>query len=164
VKFVCKRGVSALFPGTPTVSFLPIVEDVRLLTPTGRFAETGGRERLWPALWDTGAAVSIVPSQFIEGVEHTASGTTRPLQSADGNVACFRWYHVLIGLPGLPLFGGRAVAPADPDPLRPREHISLGCDIISRLTLRCESTLPWEIGVPLGADASWTWEYERSPQ
>ena len=91
------------------------------------------------------------------------SGRTRPLRAFDGHVARFPWYHVHISLPDLPPFRARVIAPADTDPLKPRRHITLGRDIISRLTLRCDSTLPWEIDVPPDADSSWTWEYERRP-
>ncbi len=161
MRFACRRIVSSIFPETDTVDFVPIIEGVRLLTATGRFAQRAGRERLWPALWDTGAIISVVPRQFVEEFDYQPCGRTRPMRTADGRTTSPEWFYILIGVPGLPLFNARAVAPVDPDPLMPRRHISLGCDIISRLTLRCDSTLPWEIDVAPDTDSSWAWEYER---
>jgi len=163
VRFACQRTLLTSFPDFPYFDFMPMLGEVRLLTVSGRFARTAGRERLWRALWDTGGAISVVPHAFIEEVGCQPSGKTRTLRAFDRNSGHFPWYHVLIGIPGLALFRARVIAPEDEDPRRPRRHITLGRDIISRLTLRCDSTLPWDIEAVPDADSNWTWEYERRP-
>lgn len=161
MRFACKRVLSSVFQGRHTVRFIPAVDGVRLLTTGHRFARWAGQERLWPALFDTGGVISIVPRAFIEELNCPPSGKTNPFRAFDGRLESFPWYYVLVGLPDLPLFKARVIAPVDPDPAQPRRHISLGCDILSRLRLRCDSTLPWDIDAVPPAGSAWTWEYER---
>lgn len=164
MRFAARRISSTLFPGVSHVDLVPFIESVALLSAGRRAARTRGRERLWPALCDSGAVVTVIPWTFTAELALVPSGMTRPLRAFHGHAGRFPWHHVLIGLPGLPLIEVRAIAPVDENPLRPRRHITLGRDVLSRLSIRCDSTLPWEIGVPLDADSNWTWEYGRSPQ
>ncbi|MFW6161930.1 MAG: hypothetical protein ACODAJ_04125 [Planctomycetota bacterium] len=160
MRFDAERRHPRVFLDRPTVDFLPVLRGVRLRTPGGRYAQADGGETLWPAICDTGGIITVIPHQFVRDIGHEPSGRTLPLRTFDGREAAYPWYHVLVGLPDLRPIGVRAIAPLDTDPDRPRQHITLGRDILSRLSLTCVSTLPWDSHTPLGPAATWSWVYD----
>ena len=160
MRFDAERRHPRIFLDKPTVDFLPVLRAVQLRTPGGRYAQAGGSETLWPAICDTGGVITVIPHQFVRTLGHQPSGTTLPLRTFDGREATYPWYHVLIGLPGLEPIGVRAIASFDHDPDRPRGHITLGRDVLSRLSLTCASTLPWDSHGDPGPAAKWSWTYD----
>ena len=163
MRFEAERRDARIFADGPTVDFVPVLRRVYLRTPSGRVAQDGGSERLWPALCDTGGVITVIPHEFVRELGHQPAGLTLPLRTFDGREAAYPWYPVLIGLPGLPPIGIRAIAPADRDPDAPRRHITLGRDILARLSLVCATTLPWGGDAQLSPSATWSWTYDLPP-
>ena len=160
MRFDAERRHPHIFPDKPTTDFLPVLRGVQLRTPGGGCAQDGRTEKLWPAICDTGGIITVIPQQFVRDLGHQPAGMTRRLRTFDGREAAYPWYPVLIALPGLPPIGVRAIAPADRDPDAPRRHITLGRDILARLSLTCTSTLPWDQEAEPGPAATWSWTYD----
>ncbi len=126
-----------------------------------------GREKTWRALWDTGSPITIIPYAFVEELQYTEANRTKyPLHGFDTSQQgrCHDCYLVKIGLPELPLFRLRAIAPDDSarkDEDR-RHHISLGCDVISRLRVSLSSNIKWDYHAAPNGSSVWKWRYRRA--
>lgn len=146
--------------------FLPHLKRIRLWTLDEQPARKNARERTWTALWDTGSPITVVPFLFIENTQWPAFGKTKTsFGSFDPNHATrkYLWYPILIGLPGLPMLKVRAIAPDDSGlpPIRRRQHITLGRDVITRLCVGWTSNIPWNDQVAATANHHWRWRYRR---
>ncbi len=143
----------------------PTIREVRLTTPGGAYALERGREKRWPALWDTGAVLTVIPRLFVDQIGYPPSGKTKPLSGFDPSQPKrpYDWYYVRIGLPGLPLYRIRVIAPDDSSrPTRERrKHILLGRDLALRLVVKWSSNVPWNDQVPILPPSTWTWSYRR---
>lgn len=146
----------------PVVLFKPFIENVRLLAwPGGVACTENGVERTWDALWDTGAPITIIPERFVVATGSPPWGKSRPMGSFDPGTGMKRhnWYFVTVSIPGMPDIRIEAIAPRDPD--NKRKHITLGCNVLSRLTAEASSNLDWQTGEPQpGQDHEWRWSYQ----
>jgi len=139
----------------------PRCHGVRLQTLGGTFVEENGQEKTWPALLDTGTPFTVVPRTFVLATRLREVGTAR-VADFDGVVTDpdRHWYWVRIVLPGVADFIERAIASLDRDPANPRTHITLGRNLLARLTVDWQSSAPWDHGVDIGQSDSWTWHCE----
>ena len=146
--------------------FLPQLQHVRLWTLDEQPARDDGGETTWTALWDTGSPITVVPYLFIKSTRWPPFGKTRKsFGSFNPNHARekYPWYPVLIGLPGLPMFTVRAIAPDDSKlpHKQQRRHITVARDIITRLCVRWTSNIPWSNKITATAHHHWRWHYRR---
>ncbi|MFH1920772.1 MAG: hypothetical protein ABIP48_12890 [Planctomycetota bacterium] len=161
MKFQAEKKVSwRVFPGTRMSDYVPISHGVRVLTSRGRFVPENDGEKTWPALWDTGAIITVIPLEFVNRLGYNPSGTTGPIGAFDGSTNTYPWYYVLIGIPGLPRVPTRAIALRG-NPGRPRDYVTLGRDVISKLVVRYSSNIPWACTVDPDDSFRWVWRYRR---
>jgi hypothetical protein len=111
MNFRARFHAARVFPGPQVRDLLPVSDGVVLRTAGGLQLVEDGREKTWPALWDTGSPISIIPWGFVRRVRlRPANYTLRPIRAFDGTGSRQPWYAVAIGVPELPLLVGNSSA------------------------------------------------------
>lgn len=142
----------------------PVQPEVRLLTMRQQAMIRNGQEVTWDGLWDTGARITVIPKTFVLEMRIAYAGWTDPIEGFDSEARSYKFYNVLIGVPDMPLLRVRAIAPDDRLPQNPRRYITLGRDVLMRLSISCVSNVPWDNLREPSSRSVWKWHYRKATQ